>query len=215
MDTNQATDLQQPSSSSAATPVPAPAQAADTPEVAAVCHNTASSSLPVPPSSPSGAPNEILLKPWLDHKGHLNRPYWKALVQLVMGVVLRNPGIPEHLLQGQINVINPQSAVELLGILVQQQYLILKQHVSPAAPTPPSLLLRRRQQQNRAVPGVLEAAAGTSAAAGNNRADLTGGLLGGMRTVQHSKQVVNHYYPSLKSCSIAHEEALPLVCVRD
>lgn len=38
--------------------------------------------------------SQILLKPWTDHKGALNEPYWAALTQRVMSVIMRNPG--EH-----------------------------------------------------------------------------------------------------------------------
>lgn len=34
-----------------------------------------------------------LLRPWSDHTGALNEPYWAALIQRVMSVVMRNPGI--------------------------------------------------------------------------------------------------------------------------
>lgn len=33
-----------------------------------------------------------LLRPWTDHRGALNEPYWAALTQRVMSVVMRNPG---------------------------------------------------------------------------------------------------------------------------
>lgn len=35
---------------------------------------------------------EVLLMPWLDHLGRVNRPYWQALVRRVLSVVVRNPG---------------------------------------------------------------------------------------------------------------------------
>ena len=38
--------------------------------------------------------SRTLLKPWTDHTGALNEPYWAALTQRVMSVIMRNPG--EH-----------------------------------------------------------------------------------------------------------------------
>jgi len=39
----------------------------------------------------AGGP-ELLIKPWLDHRGHLNRPLYGALTQKAVNVALRNPG---------------------------------------------------------------------------------------------------------------------------
>lgn len=33
-----------------------------------------------------------LIRPWLDDTGKLNQPFWSALTQRVMSVVMRNPG---------------------------------------------------------------------------------------------------------------------------
>ena len=41
-----------------------------------------------------------LIKPWLDDKGKLNQPFWSALTQRVVSVVMRNPG---KLLVGSIS----------------------------------------------------------------------------------------------------------------
>lgn len=34
-----------------------------------------------------------LIRPWLDDTGKLNQPFWSALTQRVMSVVMRNPGV--------------------------------------------------------------------------------------------------------------------------
>ena len=34
-----------------------------------------------------------LIRPWLDDRGKLNQPFWSALTQRVMSVVMRNPGM--------------------------------------------------------------------------------------------------------------------------
>ena len=44
-----------------------------------------------------GAEGHCLLRPWLDHKGQLNQPFWTGLTQRVMSVVMRNPGESEVL----------------------------------------------------------------------------------------------------------------------
>jgi hypothetical protein len=40
-----------------------------------------------------GAAEGMPLLPWQDHKGHLNEPLWRGLVQRAISVVVRNPGM--------------------------------------------------------------------------------------------------------------------------
>ncbi len=48
-----------------------------------------------------GAKGCGLLRPWLDHRGCLNQPFWSGLTQRVMSVVMRNPGeLMNHRKQG-------------------------------------------------------------------------------------------------------------------
>ena len=39
-----------------------------------------------------GAEGQCLLRPWLDHEGQLNQPFWSGLTQRVLSVVMCNPG---------------------------------------------------------------------------------------------------------------------------
>eukprot|EP00775_Hariotina_reticulata_P010957 gene10957-11111_t len=77
--------------------------------------------------------DEVPAAPWLDHKGCLNRGLWQELVKRVMGVVLRNPGIPEPLLLAELDVVTPAAAAELLGVLVEQGHLLCR--TVPKGPT--------------------------------------------------------------------------------
>jgi hypothetical protein len=73
----------------------------------------------------------VLLAPWLDHRGCLNRVMWQGLVKRLMCVVLRNPGIPEPLLLAQLDAISPAAAQQLLEVLVQQQHLLVRDIPEP------------------------------------------------------------------------------------
>jgi hypothetical protein len=78
-------------------------------------------------------PHEALVAAWLDHKGRLNQGLWRSLVKRVMGLVLRNPGIPEPLLLAQLDVISPAAVKQLLGILQDQGHLLVRPVSVPAA----------------------------------------------------------------------------------
>lgn len=39
-----------------------------------------------------GAEGHCLLRPWLNHEGQLNEPFWSGLTRRVLSVVMRNPG---------------------------------------------------------------------------------------------------------------------------
>lgn len=49
------------------------------------------------------AKGQCLLRPWLDHEGQLNKPFWSALTQRMLSVVMCNPGglhfVPVHSMQ--------------------------------------------------------------------------------------------------------------------
>jgi hypothetical protein len=77
-------------------------------------------------SNAAASIDEVPTAPWLDHKGCLNRGLWQQLVKRVIGVVLRNPGIPEPLLLAELDVVTPAAAAELLGALVQQGHLLCR-----------------------------------------------------------------------------------------
>jgi hypothetical protein len=44
------------------------------------------------PHEDMGGSKEVLMMPWLDLDGQLNRPYWRALVHRAVGIVVRHPG---------------------------------------------------------------------------------------------------------------------------
>ncbi|KAL0049611.1 hypothetical protein WJX82_006036 [Trebouxia sp. C0006] len=64
-----------------------------------------------------------LLRPWLDHEGQLNEPFYFGLTRRVLSVVMRNPGIPEELLIGQLQALTPQQAKALIGLMTAQGVL--------------------------------------------------------------------------------------------
>lgn len=160
----------------------------------------------------------LLLAPWLDHRGGLNRAMWQALVKRLMGVVLRNPGIPEPLLVAQMDAICPAAAERMLGMLVEQQHLIVKEIPSSAA---------------AGGAGGGDGGADSSSSAGDERPALKLGLalsrclsaagpakppsllLGRTRPaaaaagVEEGVKGVRHYWPSLVSSSVCHLTALP------
>lgn len=39
-----------------------------------------------------GAEGHCLLRPWLNHEGQLNEPFWSGLTRRTLSVVMRNPG---------------------------------------------------------------------------------------------------------------------------
>jgi hypothetical protein len=47
----------------------------------------------VDPATTGEEGKEVLLMPWHNHLGRVNRPYWHALVQRVLSVIVRNPGM--------------------------------------------------------------------------------------------------------------------------
>jgi hypothetical protein len=76
--------------------------------------------------------HEALVAAWLDHKGRLNQGLWRSLVKRVMGLVLRNPGIPEPLLLAQLDVVSPAAVKQLLVILQNQGHLLVRPVSVPA-----------------------------------------------------------------------------------
>jgi hypothetical protein len=52
---------------------------------------------------------------------------WQGLVKRLVGVVLRNPGIPEPLLLAQMDAVSPAAAQELIRVLLAQQHLIARE----------------------------------------------------------------------------------------
>ena len=61
-------------------------------------HDDVAGAVDVPPQATEvdgaggRAEGQGLIRPWLDDKGKLNQPFWSALVQRVVSVVMRNPG---------------------------------------------------------------------------------------------------------------------------
>eukprot|EP00884_Botryococcus_braunii_P001276 jgi/Botrbrau1/11149/Bobra.182_2s0004.1 len=93
------------------------------------------------PCEDMGGSKEVLMMPWLDLDGQLNRPYWRALVQRAVGIVVRHPGAPEAAVVNELQeLINPHSARQLLNVLALRR-IIKVQHVTDM-PCGPPLLLR-------------------------------------------------------------------------
>ncbi|EFJ51065.1 hypothetical protein VOLCADRAFT_88331 [Volvox carteri f. nagariensis] len=78
-----------------------------------------------------------VLRPWLDYRGSVNEQMWGALLQRVLGLVMRHPGIPEELLVASIDVIPPQACRELL------------QHLAKHGRVEARTTVARPQQQHR------------------------------------------------------------------
>ncbi len=49
-------------------------------------------SVPEAGSHGQGPEGHSLLRPWLNHEGQLNEPFWSGLTRRVLSVVMRNPG---------------------------------------------------------------------------------------------------------------------------
>ncbi|KAA6420263.1 MAG: hypothetical protein FRX49_09747 [Trebouxia sp. A1-2] len=79
-----------------------------------------------------GAEGHCLLRPWLNHEGQLNEPFWSGLTRRTLSVVMRNPGIPEELLIGQIQALTPQQAKALIELMTAQG--VLKQQTITKIP---------------------------------------------------------------------------------
>ncbi|KAL0040405.1 hypothetical protein WJX77_006212 [Trebouxia sp. C0004] len=79
-----------------------------------------------------GPEGHCLLRPWLNHEGQLNEPFWSGLTRRVLSVVMRNPGIPEELLIGQIQALTPQQAKALIELMTAQG--VLKQQAITKIP---------------------------------------------------------------------------------
>ncbi len=62
-----------------------------------------------------GAEEERLLRPWVDHKGAVNDVLWRSLLQRLLGVVMRRPGISEELLLASMHVMPPQVGQCIVG----------------------------------------------------------------------------------------------------
>ena len=45
------------------------------------------------PADGEPAAGELMLLPWTDHNGRLNRPLWRALTQRAISLVIRHPGV--------------------------------------------------------------------------------------------------------------------------
>jgi hypothetical protein len=147
---------------------------------------------------------------------------WQALVKRLMGVVLRNPGIPEPLLVAQMDAVSPAAAEQMLGVLVAQQHLIVKEiSVSSAAGgaagagSVGSAVSSAAEDERPALKLGLALSRCLSAAGpakppslllGRSRPAAAAGVGGeqGARAV-----VVRHYWPSLVSSSVCHLTALP------
>ncbi|KAK9915548.1 hypothetical protein WJX75_000584 [Coccomyxa subellipsoidea] len=84
--------------------------------------------------------------PWTDHRGRLNEPFLRSLTQRAVSVVIRHPGIPEELLVGELDALSPHSARRLLGLLLQDGLISVRQVEAAPAPQPPAIFRRLRQQ---------------------------------------------------------------------
>jgi hypothetical protein len=154
---------------------------------------------------------------------------WQGLVKRLVGVVLRNPGIPEPLLLAQMDAVAPAAAEELLRVLVTQRHLMVKEVPAAAGSSTSS--------RGGGLDGGFAPAAGAEADAGSvNRPALKLGLalgkcsnaaglaqppsllMGGRRTAaaaaaavgsEVKSESVRHYWPSLFSSSVCHLTALP------
>lgn len=86
---------------------------------------------------------ELLMRPWLDHRGHLNRPYFEALSRRVCAIVAKHPGIPESVLVNQLSLVNPENAIELVRMMANQGCLQRRQQQVRAA-RPPAIFASRK-----------------------------------------------------------------------
>ncbi|GIL70513.1 hypothetical protein Vretifemale_1252 [Volvox reticuliferus] len=71
------------------------------------------------PLGSAAAVRERVLRPWVDHRGGVNTQMWDTLLQRLLALVMRHPGIPEDLLVASMDVIPPQACRELLHHLAQ------------------------------------------------------------------------------------------------
>jgi hypothetical protein len=85
---------------------------------------------------------------WADEKGWLNEAMWRAMVERVVSLVISNPGIPEDLLLGQLQVLTLLQAKELLVIL-KQSGLLRERIITATSQTHLPLFLGVRQHSTK------------------------------------------------------------------
>jgi hypothetical protein len=161
-------------------------------EVAAVAAGDGGGPAPPAPPAPPSSPSPY---PWLDERGAVNVPLWRALSSRCLAAALRHPGLPESLLLQQLgDVLSPAAARRLARLLVAGGALEVRRAPAAAASAAvPSLLLpagSAAARWRRGRPGV---AAGSAAAA----SAAAGG--GGER----------FYFPALGASLTAADRLLP------
>jgi hypothetical protein len=173
------------------------------------------------------APGEALVAAWLDHKGRLNTGLWRSLVKQVVGLVLRNPGIPEPLLLAQLDVVSPAAVKQLLGILQEQGHLLARpvKVLAKSATVEAGAAAAAAAAATSSVDGTAMLSSGAALRLGTGLAGCarasakppsllarqTGSAGGGSAVgdKQLQPQVVVHYWPSLTSSSICHLTCVP------
>ncbi|GLI58793.1 hypothetical protein VaNZ11_000551 [Volvox africanus] len=84
---------------------------------------------------------ERVLRPWVDHLGGVNMQMWDTLLQRLLVLVMRHPGISEDLLVASMDVIPPQACRELLHHLAHHGHVeVRKTPPLPKRPRRPLLL---------------------------------------------------------------------------
>ncbi|GIL47215.1 hypothetical protein Vafri_4090 [Volvox africanus] len=75
------------------------------------------------PSGSAATVRERVLRPWVDHQGGVNMQMWDTLLQRLLVLVMRHPGISEDLLVASMDVIPPQACRELLHHLAHHGHV--------------------------------------------------------------------------------------------
>jgi general transcription factor 3C polypeptide 1 len=88
----------------------------------------------------------VPILPWLTPDGGTNSRMLKALSRRVMGMVMLNPGVTEDQLVEHLNVLNPQTARQLLEILELDGHVKVRTILQPSPALPPRLLCNIMQE---------------------------------------------------------------------
>ncbi|CAM6048916.1 unnamed protein product [Sphagnum compactum] len=90
----------------------------------------------------------VPILPWLTPDGGTNSRMLKALSRRVMGMVMLNPGVTEDQLVEHLNVLNPQTARQLLEILELDGHVKVRTILQPSPALPPRLLCYIMQENS-------------------------------------------------------------------
>ncbi|KAH9562911.1 hypothetical protein CY35_05G096600 [Sphagnum magellanicum] len=90
----------------------------------------------------------VPILPWLTPDGGTNSRMLKALSRRVMGMVMLNPGVTEDQLVEHLDVLNPQTARQLLEILELDGHVKVRTILQPSPALPPRLLCYIMQENS-------------------------------------------------------------------